>query len=137
VVRERAAAARAINLFDLESSPMGSGELKGPPVSRTAGLADPHAANMERLVDAVLAGPGNLDPSVRRAAAQGADVPEALRSYLDKVARHAYKVTDEDVEALRAAGYSEDQIFEATVSCALGAGLRRLEAGLSAIENGA
>jgi alkylhydroperoxidase family enzyme len=92
---------------------------------------------MKRLVDAVLAGPGALDPDIRRAAADGADLPEALRGYLDKVARHAYKVTDEDVEALRAAGYSEDQIFEATVSCALGACLRRLEAGLSAIDRGA
>ena len=95
---------------------------------------DPHAADMRRLVDAVLAGPGTLDPEIRRAAAERAEVPEALRGYLDKVARHAYKVTDEDVDALRAAGYSEDQIFEATVSCALGACLRRLEAGLSTIE---
>ena len=102
--------------------------------SRVSG--DPHATNMQHLVDAVLAGPGMLDPNIRRAAAEGADVPEALRSYLDKVARHAYKVTDEDVEALRVAGYSEDQIFEATVSCALGAGLRRLEAGLGAIDGG-
>jgi alkylhydroperoxidase family enzyme len=61
-------------------------------------------------------------------------VPEALRPYLDKVTGHAYKVTDEDVEALRVAGYSEDQIFEATVSCALGNCVRRLEAGLSAID---
>src|SRR3954449_3560499 len=99
--------------------------------------ADPHATNMRRLADAVLAGPGSLDPRVRRAAAaQAADVPEALGGYLDKVARHAYKVTDEDVEALRAAGYSEDEVFEATVSCALGAGLRRLETGLSAIDTG-
>jgi alkylhydroperoxidase family enzyme len=97
-------------------------------------VGDPHAARMQRLVDAVLAGPGALDPIVRRAAAEGADVPEALRGYLDKVAHHAYKVTDQDVEALGAAGYSEDQVFEATVSCALGACLRRLEAGLSAIE---
>jgi alkylhydroperoxidase family enzyme len=92
---------------------------------------------MQRLVDAVLAGPGTLDPHIRRAAAEGADVPEALRSYLDKVARHAYKVTDEDVETLREAGYSEDQIFEMTVSCALGACLRRLQAGLGAIDRGA
>jgi hypothetical protein len=98
---------------------------------------DPHATNMKRMVEAVLAGPGSLDADTRRAAAQMADVPEALRSYLDKVARHAYKVTDEDVEALRTAGYSEDQIFEATVSCALGAGLRRLDAGLGAIDKGA
>lgn len=115
---------------------MGSGEAKAPSASTAAALADPHAANMQRLVDAVLAGPGTLDPNTRRAAAGGADVPEALRGYLDKVARHAYKVTDEDVVGLRAAGYSEDQIFEATVSCALGACLHRLEAGLGAIERG-
>src|SRR5206468_12300655 len=116
---------------------MGSGESNWAPASRAAVSADPHAADMRRLVEAVLAGPGTLDPSIRRAAAEGADVPEALRPYLDKVARHAYKVTDEDVEALREAGCSEDQIFEATVSCALGACLHRLEAGLSALDRGA
>jgi alkylhydroperoxidase family enzyme len=105
--------------------------------STPAATADPHATNMQRLVDAVLRGPGTLDRGIRGAAADGVDVPEALRGYLDKVMRHAYKVTDEDTEALRFAGYSEDQIFEATVSCALGAGMRRLEAGLSAIERGA
>jgi alkylhydroperoxidase family enzyme len=89
---------------------------------------------MRRLAAAVLTGPGTLDPSIRRAASKEADVPEPLHSYLDKVARHAYKVTDEDADALRTAGYSEDQIFEATVSCALGACLRRLDAGLSAID---
>ena len=96
--------------------------------------ADPHAAHLQRLVDAVLEGPGELDPKVRLAAAEGSSVPEALRGYLDKVRRHAYKVTDEDVAALGAAGYSQDQIFEVTVSCALGTCLRRLEAGLSAID---
>jgi alkylhydroperoxidase family enzyme len=116
---------------------MDPGETEAPVAATTAVSADPHAANMRRVVDAVLAGPGTLDPSIRRAAAEGADLPEPLRGYLDKVARHAYKVTDEDVVALREAGYSEDQIFEATVSCALGAGLRRLEAGLAAIQEGA
>jgi hypothetical protein len=95
---------------------------------------DPHAAHLQRVVDAVLAGPGTLDADIRGAAASGGDVPEALRTYVDKVSRHAYKVTDEDVAALRAAGYSEDQIFELTVSCAVGAGMRRHDAGLRAIE---
>jgi alkylhydroperoxidase family enzyme len=95
---------------------------------------DPHAELFERLVETVLEGPGELGPAVRRAAAEGGDVPEEFRPYLDKVARHAYKTTDEDVDALRAAGYSEDQIFEATVSCALGACRRRLDAGLTAID---
>jgi alkylhydroperoxidase family enzyme len=105
-------------------------------ITRAAGSADPHAVDMQRLADAVLTGPGTLDQSIRRAVAGESDVPKALRGYLDKVARHAYKVTDEDTEALRAAGYSDDQIFEATVSCALGACLRRLDAGLSAIDGG-
>lgn len=98
-----------------------------------ADLDDPHAAKVQRLTDAVLAGPGTLDPAVRRAAAQRDELPAPLGAYLDTVALHAYKVTDEDVQELRRAAYSEDQIFEATVSCALGAGLRRLEAGLGAI----
>jgi len=115
---------------------MGPYQAKAAP-SSTAPPPDPHATHMQRLADAVLAGPGSLDPGVRRAVADGRDVAEALRGYVDKVARHAYRVTDEDVVSLRAAGYSEDQIFEATVSCALGAGLRRLEAGLSAIDRSA
>ena len=95
---------------------------------------DPHAEHIQRVAAAVLEGPGTLDSDVRRAAASGEEVPEALRTYVDKVARHAYKVTDEDVVALLAAGYSEDQIFELTISCAVGAGLRRRGAGLRAIE---
>src|SRR5438132_5912877 len=115
---------------------MGSAKTKEHAVSPSRVSADPHATNMQHLVDAVLAGPGMLDPNIRRAAAEGADVPEALQGYLDKVARHAYKVTDEDVEALLEAGYSEYQIFEATVSCALGTCLHRLDAGLTAIDPG-
>jgi alkylhydroperoxidase family enzyme len=49
------------------------------------------------------------------------------------VRRHAYKVTDDDVEALKAAGFSEDEIFEHTVSAATAAGLERLDAGLAAL----
>jgi alkylhydroperoxidase family enzyme len=43
------------------------------------------------------------------------------------VHRHAYRVVDADVEALRDAGWSEEAIFELTIAAALGAGLRRLE----------
>jgi alkylhydroperoxidase family enzyme len=51
-------------------------------------------------------------------------------AYLEKVRKNAYKVTDEDIQALKNAGYSEDVIFEQTVSVAVAAGLERLEAGL-------
>lgn len=98
-------------------------------------MENPHADTMRRLVEAVLDGPGELDPAVRRAIAEARyeEAPPALRPYLDKVAHRAWTMTDEDVEALRRAGLSEDRIFEATVAAALGAGLERLRAGLAAL----
>jgi alkylhydroperoxidase family enzyme len=59
--------------------------------------------------------------------------PPELGPYLDKVRRHAYTVTDRDVAELKAAGFSEDEIFEHTVSAAVAAGLERLDAGLEAL----
>jgi alkylhydroperoxidase family enzyme len=55
-----------------------------------------------------------------------------MEAYLGKVRRHAYRVTDADVDALRAER-SEDAIFEATVSVAVAAGLERLDAALAAL----
>jgi alkylhydroperoxidase family enzyme len=51
-----------------------------------------------------------------------------MDAYLEKVHRTAYKITDADVEALKAAGLSEDEIFEQTVAAAIAEGLRRLDA---------
>ena len=97
---------------------------------------DRHAETMRRLVESALDGPGELDPAVRKAIAGEGDrgeIPPALLPYLDKVAHRAWTMTDEDVQALLRAGLSEDQIFEATVAAALGAGLERLRAGLAAL----
>jgi alkylhydroperoxidase family enzyme len=93
-----------------------------------------HAHLLKQLADAVLASDGSLAPDVRRAIAERGAVPEALADYVRKVHEHAYKVTDEDIAALVAAGYSEDAIFEATVSAAVGSGLVRLQAGLAAMK---
>ena len=70
---------------------------------------------------------------LRESALPERDAPPAFASYLEKVRLHAYKVTDGDVQALKDAGYSEDEIFEHTVSTAVAAGLERLEAGLGAL----
>jgi alkylhydroperoxidase family enzyme len=67
---------------------------------------------------------------LRKAARPERPAPPAFATYLEKVRLHAYKVTDGDVEALKKAGFSEDEIFEQTVSSAVAAGLERLEAGL-------
>jgi alkylhydroperoxidase family enzyme len=56
--------------------------------------------------------------------------PPELAPYLDEVRRHAYRITDADIEALKRAGYSDDVVFELTVAVAVAAGLERLRAGL-------
>ena len=70
---------------------------------------------------------------LRCAARPDRPVPPELAPYLEKVRLHAYKVTDRDVEELKAAGFSEDEIFEHTVAAATAAGLARLEAGLAVL----
>lgn len=104
-----------------------------------------HMPLVRALQDSVLTGPGETDPALRRAIeARSAEaggrpgpvsgeVPDPLKTYVDKVARHAFRVTDRDLEDLERAGYSEDAIFEITLSAALGAGMARLERGLAAL----
>jgi alkylhydroperoxidase family enzyme len=70
---------------------------------------------------------------LRAAAQPDRPAPPAFAPYLEKVRRHAYQVTDADVRRLKDAGFSEDEIFEHTVSVAVAAGLERLDAGLRAV----
>lgn len=94
------------------------------------------------LVRRVLTADAALPASVRRVLFERArratnDPPQdALAAYVDKVAAHAYRVTDEDVARLREQGYRAPQIFEATVTAAVGAAWRRLSAGLNALYGG-
>ena len=109
--------------------------------------SDSHAEYAQRLLEAVLTGEGDTNPSVRRgvealpaqidgcSTLQADTIPPELIGYVKKIALHAYKTTDEDIEALRKAGYSEDAIFEITLSAALGAGIVRLERGLTALKD--
>jgi alkylhydroperoxidase family enzyme len=86
---------------------------------------------VDALVTAVLETPGATDPATRRAARAGRNDDGALGAYLDKVRQHAYRIVDDDVEALTAAGLSDDAIFEVTVAAALGAAEHRMSAGMS------
>lgn len=100
------------------------------------------------LNEAVLSGRGATDPALRSAVEEHAaelggrleagkgELPGSLMPYLEKVARNAYKVTDQDLESLKQRGYSEEAIFEITISAALGAGLGRLERGYAALKGG-
>ena len=70
---------------------------------------------------------------LREAAQPDRPAPPECAPYLEKVRLHAYQVTDDDVQRLKEAGFTEDEIFEHTVSAAVAAGLERLEAGLEAL----
>jgi hypothetical protein len=108
---------------------------------------DRFAPLVARLREAVLDMPGALSPAVRRAIERRAtshaghpDVPgelsPELASYVDKVSVHSYQVTDRDIQELTEAGYSDGEIFEATVAASVGAAVGRLERGLGAMRAG-
>lgn len=70
---------------------------------------------------------------LRDVVAARAPAPPEMSDYLAKVRDRAYAVTDADVEALKQAGLSEDEIFEQTVAVAIAEGLRRLDRATEAI----
>ena len=74
-----------------------------------------------------------LIESLRDAARPDRVPPAEAQDYAETVRKHAYRVTDAQIAALRAAGLSEDDVFEVTVAAAVGAGLERLDAGLGTL----
>jgi len=88
----------------------------------------------EAVVARILKGDGKASPAQRRAAFNNTGLGEPLRTLIDKVARHAYRVTDEDIDGARASGLSEDQIFEIVVCAAIGQATRQYDTALAALE---
>jgi alkylhydroperoxidase/carboxymuconolactone decarboxylase family protein YurZ len=56
-----------------------------------------------------------------------------VSTLIDKVAKWSYKVTDDDIAAAKAAGVSEDQIFELVVCAAIGQATRQYDTALAAL----
>ena len=74
-----------------------------------------------------------LIAELREAAQPDRPEPADFAGYGQKIRHGAYTVTDADLQALKDAGHSEDEIFEQTVSAAVSAGLLRLDAALEAL----
>ena len=85
------------------------------------------------LVDRILHGPGKTSPEQRAQAFNNADFPPPLRPLIGKVATRPTHLTDADFDAAKAAGFSEDQLFELVISAAVGQSARLYEAGLAAL----
>jgi len=87
------------------------------------------------LVKRILEGDGKASPSERRAAFNNTGLAEPLGTLVDKVAKHAYRVTDEDVTAAKVSGLSEDQVFEILVCAAVGQATRQYETAFAALKD--
>ena len=86
------------------------------------------------LVRRILEGAGKASSSERRAAFNNSGLAGPLGTLVDKVARHAYRVTDEDITAARELGLSEDQVFEIVVCASIGQASRQYDTALAALE---
>ena len=105
------------------------------------------AKNFLQIVEALnkrtLDGAGQTDAALRRKVAEYAVAPKAgnqtiprnILTYIFKVATQSHKVTDMDFVQLKNAGYSEDDLYELTISAALGAGMARLNRGLELLKD--
>jgi hypothetical protein len=94
---------------------------------------------VERALSSLLQAPGRTETSLRRAVFDrlrlgNGEAPENLSALLKKIADQPWAVDDGDISRAREAGYSEDQLLEVILAAATGAGMRRLDAGLRAIE---
>jgi hypothetical protein len=82
----------------------------------------------------ILEGDGRASHAQRRAAFENAGLASPLNTLIDKVAKRAYTVTDEDIAAATASGLSEDQIFEIVVCAAIGQATRQYDTAFAALE---
>ena len=94
---------------------------------------------MEKTIAALLGSPGTTDPLLRTAVFEHArlgagEVPESLKSFMQKIMERPWSINNEDFAQLGKAGYTEDQIYELLVAAATGAGVRRFDAAVRAIE---
>lgn len=92
-------------------------------------ISELHRELIARILNSDAQAPNEL----RRAAFGNTGLSEPLRTLVDKIAHRSDEVSDDDVAAARAAGFSEDQIFEIAVCAAVGAAGRRYDGALAAL----
>ncbi|WP_433585290.1 hypothetical protein [Microbacterium hydrocarbonoxydans] len=101
-------------------------------------MASRHADHAEALRTRVL-GSGVIDNALRsgamRAGAGGdASLPEPYAALTRTIGERSYRVTDAQVGAVRSAAGTDRAAFEVIMSASIGAGLRRWDAAMAALE---
>ena len=71
--------------------------------------------------------PAHLSPELRRDAAGGVTLGGAVGRLVQHIREQATLVTDAEVEAARAEGLDDDQLYELMVATGLGESRRRLD----------
>jgi len=85
------------------------------------------------LMDRVVNGQGTASAQHRAQAFNNDGIGPPLDALVGKVATSPTQITDADFAAAKAAGFSEDQLFELVVCAAIGQSNRLYEAGLAAL----
>jgi alkylhydroperoxidase family enzyme len=94
---------------------------------------DTKRAAFGALVDRVRNGEGRASAELRTRAFSNSDVPPPLDTLMGKVATRPAQLTPADLDAAKAAGFSEDQLFELVIAAAVGQSARQYEAALAAL----
>jgi hypothetical protein len=109
-----------------------------PQVKTNAGLMGDRMSDITQariiLEKRILEGQGDASATDRRAAFNDSGLAEPLRTLVDKVAQHAYRVTDDDFAAAMTSELSEDQVFEIVVCAAIGQASRQYGTALASLQ---
>jgi hypothetical protein len=94
---------------------------------------DQKQAAHRALVDRILNGEGQAAAEQRAQAFANDGLSPPLDALIGKVVSRPAEVTEADFAAAKAAGFSEDQLFELVVCAAVGQSARLYDAGLAAL----
>ena len=94
---------------------------------------DKKRAAYRALEDRILNGKGRASPEQRARAFSNAGLSPPLDGLIGKVATRPTQVKDADFAAARAAGFSEDELFELVICAAVGQSARLYDTGLAAL----
>ena len=94
---------------------------------------DSKRAVHQALVDRILSGEGRAPAEQRARAFGNGGLPAPLDALIGKALASPVQVTDADFATAKAAGFSEDEMFELVVCAVVGQSSRLYAAGLAAL----
>ncbi|HZU92410.1 MAG TPA: hypothetical protein VFF85_02230 [Microbacterium sp.] len=96
--------------------------------------ADHAEALRTRVLETGAIASGLRSGAMRAGAGEDAALPEPYAGLARTIAEHSYRVTDAQVDAVRHDAGSDKAAFEVIMAASIGAGLRRWDAAVAALE---